>query len=476
MSPIRWAALAGMTMARAQDDAGGSAGAVGTTADGAPTIEEIRAIAQEAYVFGVPMVDTWKTMYAFNIARGTPQYKGPFNTILNIARVFTPDDTAFVTPNSDTPYSFAALDLRAEPIVISVPKMEPDRYFVFQLMDLYTFNFAYLGTRATGNGGGHYLIAGPRWTGDLPPGVDRAIRSETDLVSTVGRTQLLGPDDLDQVKRIQAGYQVRPLSAFLGTPAPPAPPVLDWHRPLAEDTARTSPAFFDLLAFLLQFAQPPHPSEVALRQRFARLGIVPGQPFDLTGLTPAQLQALRDGMAAGQAQIDQRRAGLGGHTDQLFGDRAFLQNDYVARATGTQVGIGANSREEAMYPILEHDAQGEPLDGSRHRYRLRFAPGQLPPVDAFWSVTMYDLPQQLLVRNPIDRYLINSTMLPSLKQDADGGLTLYVQADSPGPSLESNWLPAPNGPFVVFLRYYLPRQALLDGDWKTPPLQVADAH
>ncbi len=164
---------------------------------------------------------------------------------------------------------------------------------------------------------------------------------------------------------------------------------------------------------------------------------------------------------------------MGGKTDTLFGDRDFLKNDYVARATGTQVGIGANSREEAMYPILDKDASGQPLDGSKGRYTLHFAKGELPPVDAFWSVTMYGLPQQLLVKNPINRYLINSPMLPELKKDADGGLTIYIQNQSPGKDKQANWLPAPEGPFVMFMRYYRPKRELLENRWQTPPVEKA---
>ncbi|MDF2900772.1 MAG: cell envelope protein, partial [Phenylobacterium sp.] len=169
---------------------------------------EARAIAKEAYIFGFPMLDEYRVMYSFSVDTKDPQYKGPFNTILNIARVFTPEDTAFVTPNSDTPYSFVGLDLRAEPVVISLPAIEKDRYFVFQMMDLYTFNFDYLGTRATGNDGGDFLIAGPDWTGSAPAGVKKVIRSETQLVTLVGRTQLFNPGDLDNLKRVQAGYKI----------------------------------------------------------------------------------------------------------------------------------------------------------------------------------------------------------------------------------------------------------------------------
>ncbi len=431
-------------------------------------LEEARTIARDAYVYGVPMVDTYKTVYAFNVDTSNPQYKGPFNAILNIARVFTPDDTAFVTPNSDTPYSFAMLDLRAEPVVITVPRMAKDRYFVFQLMDLYTFNFDYIGSRTTGNDGGSFLIAGPGWKGEAPKGIAKVVRSETDLVSVVGRTQLFNAADLENVKKIQAGYKVQPLSAFAGTPAPPPAPAIAWITPTPPAQDRTSLEFFNQLAFLLQFAQPPHPSEAALRERFATLGIEPGKPFDANRLPPPMQAALKEGMAEGQKQIDDKRASLGGKTDALFGSRDFLKNDYVARATGTQVGIGANSREEAMYPILDKDSEGQPLDGSKRAYTLRFAKDQLPPVDAFWSVTMYGLPQQLLVKNPINRYLINSPMLAGLKKDPDGGLTIYIQADSPGKERQANWLPAPKGPFVMFMRYYRPQPALLEGRWTTP--------
>jgi hypothetical protein len=169
----------------------------------------------------------------------------------------------------------------------------------------------------------------------------------------------------------------------------------------------------------------------------------------------------------GRRKFDARRAATGGKTDAFFGTREFLRNDYVARATGTQMGIGANSREEAMYPIYDKDADGQPLDGA-NKYTLHFAAGKLPPVEAFWSLTMYNLPQQLLVANPIHRYLINSTMLPNLKTDPDGGLTIYIQADSPGAGKDANWLPAPKGPFMLAMRYYWPKPELLNDEWKSP--------
>ena len=433
----------------------------------ATSASEIRGVAKEAYIYGFPIVDEYLTMYAFSIDRGNPQYKGPFNSILNFARVFTPEDTAFVTPNSDTPYTFLGLDLRAEPVVITIPPIEKNRYFVFQMLDLYTFNFDYIGTRTTGNGGGNFMIAGPGWHGQTPKGITKVIHSETELVSVVGRTQLFNPADLDNVRKIQSQYKVQALSAFLGKPAPLPAPTPNWVKPVLPTEMKTSVEFFNVLNFVLQFCPTP-PSEKDLRAKFAEIGIVPGKTFDVASLSPEAKKAFQEGMADGQKEIDARRAATNGRMDDLFGTRAFLKNDYVARATGAQMGIGANSREEAQYPIYENDSTGQPLNGSKGKYTLHFAKGQFPPVNAFWSLTMYDLPEQLLVKNPINRYLINSPMLPNLKLDADGGLTIYIQAESPGKGKETNWLPAPSGPFMLAMRYYLPKPQLIDGKWKSP--------
>ena len=435
------------------------------------TAQQARAIAREAYLYGTPMVASYQTMHAFSIDKNNPQYKGPFNTVNNVARVFTPEDTAFVTPNADTPYTFAVLDLRAEPVVITVPAMEPRRYFVLQLMDLYTYNFAYIGSRSTGNGGGRFLVAGPRWKGKAPAGITKVIRSETDLVNLVGRTQLFNAGDLPNVKRIQSRYKIQTLSAYRKQRAPEPAPAVDWIAPEPPAQMRSSLEFYNQLAFLLQFA-PTHSSEQSLRERFASIGLEPGREFDFNSMNPALRRALQEGMHDGQNDIDKNREALNGKTDRLFGDRNTLKNDYLARATGTQVGIGGNSREEALYPVLENDSTGQPLDG-RNKYTLRFAPRSLPPVNAFWSMTMYRLPEQLLASNPLKRYLINSSMLPSLKRDRDGGITIYIQSESPGKGKASNWLPAPAGPFMVTLRYYWPKPALLEGKWTSPQIERA---
>ena len=243
------------------------------------TPAEARAIAKEAYVYGYPMVDGYRILYAYCVDQGGPEYKAPWNQIRNIARVFTPDDKAVQTPNSDTPYSMVGLDLRAEPIVLTVPPIEKERYFSIQLIDLYTFNFDYIGSRATGNGGGSFLIAGPGWRGLTPKGVTKVIRCETELALGIYRTQLFNPADLDNVKKIQAGYKAQPLSEFLGKPAPKAAPAIDFIKPLAPDAQKTSLEVFNILNFVLQFC-PTVPSEKALMARFAQIGIGAGKPFD----------------------------------------------------------------------------------------------------------------------------------------------------------------------------------------------------
>jgi len=440
------------------------------------TPEQARAISREAYIYGFPMVDSYRVQYSYFADKKNPEYKGDWNQIHNTARVATPADTALQTPNSDTPYSFLGADLRAEPLVLTVPPIDNDRFYSLQFIDGYTYNFDYVGTRTTGNGGGNYLLAGPSWTGEKPAGIDQVIRSDTELDFVLYRTQLFGPDDLDNVTKIQSGYQVQPLSAFLNQPAPPPAPSVDWIAPLSAEEQKTSPKFFEVLNFALRFA-PALPSEKDLRDRFATLGIAADGIFNAEKLSPEMRSAVEAGMADAWAEfatfkkdkIDTGQVTSG----QVFGTREQLGDNYLYRMAGAVLGIYGNSSTEAMYPVLSTDSDGAPLNGA-HDYTLRFAPGQLPPVNAFWSVTMYKLPESLLVDNPINRYLINSPMLPNLAKDPDGGLTIYIQNSSPGPEKEPNWLPSPAGPFTLYMRLYSPKPEALDGQWKAPkPVRVS---
>ncbi|MCB1076542.1 MAG: DUF1254 domain-containing protein [Verrucomicrobiae bacterium] len=441
------------------------------------TPSEARAIARDAYIYGFPLVDNYRVMHSYFVDRGSQEFKAPWNNIHNETRVYTPDDKAIQTPNSDTPYSQLGTDLRGEPLVVTLPAVGQDRYYSLQFIDVYTHNYAYLGSRATGNGAGNFLIAGPAWKGTAPAGIKAVIRSETELGWILFRTQLFNPGDLEEVKRVQSGYKIQPLSSFLGEPAPAAPPEIKFVQPLSPEQQRTAPEFFNLLDFFLRFC-PVHPSETEVRARFAKLGIGAGEALDVAKWSPELREAAEEGMADAWrefAEFKRTQIDTGKRTSaDGFGTREFLKNDYLARMASAVLGIYGNSKEEAMYPAYFVDSEGGKLDGATHRYTLRFSPGQLPPVNSFWSLTMYEMPASLLTSNPINRYLINSPMLPDLRRDDDGGITLYLQHESPGEDKEPNWLPAPEGEFWSVLRLYWPKDEALNGNWKQPPLQRVD--
>lgn len=436
---------------------------------------EVRSIARDAYIYGYPMVDSYRILHTYFVDKDSPEYKGTWNQLRNIPRVYTPDDKAVQTPNSDTPYSMLGMDVRAEPMVLTIPKIDADRYFSVQLVDLYTHNFSYLGSRASGNGGGTYLIAGPRWKGEVPPGITQVIQGETELLIAIYRTQLYNNADLDNVKQIQSGYRAQTLSEFLGGSAGAPVPALDFIAPLTPEAQKSSLQVFNIINFLLQFC-PTHPSEVDLMERFAQIGVGAGKTIQLDALSPEVAAAMQGGIADAWGELAKlkQRVDAGEVTSgDVFGTREQLKNNYLYRMIAAVVGIFGNSKVEAMYPMYTVDAQGTKLDGA-NRYALRFGPGQLPPVNAFWSVTMYELPASLLVANPLNRYLINSPMLPQLELDADGELTLVVQNESPGADKESNWLPAPTGSFFMAMRLYWPKDEALTGAWSAPPLQRLD--
>ncbi|MBB6095215.1 hypothetical protein HNQ60_004105 [Povalibacter uvarum] len=433
------------------------------------SLEEMRAIAKEAYTYGFPLVDNYRVQYSYFADAANPEYKTGWNQIFNNARVYTPDDKAIQTPNSDTPYSYVGADLRAEPLVLSVPAMEKNRFYHLQFIDQYTQNFAYVGTRTTGNDAGTFLLAGPRWQGEAPAGIKQVIKSETDFAFILYRTQLFDPSDIANVKKVQSGYKVQTLSSFMGQAAPPAAPTVDFIKPLTATEQRSSLEFFNVLNFVLQFC-PTVPSEVEIMERFGKLGIGAGKTLDAQALSPQMRAAIEGGMAdswqAFKAVDQQAQEGKLTSAD-FFGTREHLRNNYEYRMAAAAAGIYGNSIEEAFYTQYKGDT-------SVDRFVLHFPPGQLPPVDAFWSLTMYEMPASLLYANPLKRYLINSPMLPKMKKDADGGLTLYVQHESPGKAKESNWLPAPAGPMMVVLRLYAPKQEVRDGTWKRPALQKVE--
>src|ERR1700677_4956447 len=403
---LRSAALAAATI---------TAGAAPARADVSVSPEEARKIAKEAYVYGFPLVDSYRIQYDYFVDSKGPEFKAPWGQIANTPRVYTPADTAIQAPNSDTPYSWLGLDLRTEPFVLTVPEVEKNRYYSIQFTDAYTFNIDYAGTSTTGNDAANLLVVGPSWKGETPKGIKKVIRSETDILMPIYRVQLFNTSDIDNVKKVQAGFKVQTLSSFLGTPAPKAAPAIDFIKPLTVETQKTSLEFFNVLNFVLRYC-PTGPSEVELMKRFVKIGVGGGKTFDASKISPEMTKAIADGRADAWADF----AGLlqkfdGGKVTSggVFGTRKYLKNNYLYRMGGAVLGIYANSKEDAIYPIYGVDEAGQKLTGA-NRYVLRFPPGQLPPANSFWSLTMYDLPASLLVANPINRYLINSPMLPQL--------------------------------------------------------------
>ena len=445
-----------------------------------PSIAETKDIAEEGFVYGLPIVMNYAVMYEYAVDRNSGQFKAPFNQINNEARVFTYKDTAIVTPNSDTPYSLAWLDLRAEPIVLSVPAVPKSRYYSVMLCDGNTFNYGYIGTRATGPDAGNYMVVGPDWKGETPAGIKQVFRSTTQFSLAAYRTQLINPADMPNVVKVQAGYKVQPLSAYLKQPAPPAPPTIDFPK-IDKDMVKTN--FFDYLDFALQFA-PPGPEEKDIRAKLARFGVGAGKTFNFKDLSAEHKAAVLLAMKEGDDKVEQylvsgQKDINGWKVGSLFGDATFYSGDWLKRAAAAKGGIYGNDPVEAMYPLTKTLANGEELDGSKHNYTLTFAKDQFPPVNAFWSVTMYDGKTQLLIENPINRYLINSPMLPGMKRNPDGSVTLYIQKESPGKAKEANWLPAPNDTIYLVMRLYWPKEtppSILppgSGTWQPPAIQVA---
>ncbi len=446
-----------------------------------PGIRETKAIAQEGFIYGLPLVMYYTSTYELFVDTTSSQYKAPIGRLANEGRVFTPKDTAVITPNSDTPYSLMEVDLRVEPTVISVPAVPKPRYYSVQLTDANTFNYGYMGSRTTGAEAGDYMVVGPDWNGATPQQIKQVFRSTTPFSAIIFRTQLFNAEDLPNVVKIQSGYKVQPLSAYLKQPTPAPPPTINYLKANAEIAKKE---FWELLDFALQYTSAG-PEEVDIRAKLASIGIGAGKQFEMKDLSLEHKAEVLLGMKGGNDAIDKYIATGGAvingwNVGSFFGDRGFYSGDWLKRAAAAKGGIFGNSAIEAMYPLTRVLPNGEALDGSKHNYTLSFAKGELPPVNAFWSVTMYDGKSQFLIDNPINRYLINSPMLPDMKTNPDGSLTLYIQKDPPGKDKESNWLPAPNGTIYLVIRLYWPKETppsilpVGEGTWKPPAVTLAD--
>lgn len=443
--------------------------------------EEAKAIAKEAYIYGFPLVMNYKTLYANVIDKKSGDYKGEFNKISCEARLYTPEDKAIVTVNSDTPYCMFWSDVRNEPVIFTVPEVQSDRYYSFQFIDLFTHNFAYLGTLTKGNKAGKYMIANDSWNGIVPDGITEVIRCETGIFFTIVRTQLLNSNDLHNLKNLQDQYQLQTLSEFSKKDA-----VKNTNKdvyPKWVEGEQLTEASFKYMDAVIKLIGKPVESEKPLMEKFAKLGIGTKQGYNFSTFNKEIQEAIKEGVKEGfaemQALIKAQSSDPLGST-KIFGTRTFLEksakenykfNDiYLIRAVGAYVGIYGNSASEATYPTFLVDADGNPMDASKHNYTLTFAPNQLPPVKSFWSITMYDGKTQLLVANSLNKYLVNSTTVDNYVRNKDGSITIYIQHKSPDKNLKANWLPAPNGPFYCVMRLYGPKEDALNGTWITPKM------
>ena len=441
--------------------------------------DEIRDTAEEAYIFGFPLLLMDVTAQAGTAVPRAQGHKAPRNQFAHLQTYPDPAFTDVVSPNADTLYSTAFLDLGREPMVLSVPDTG-ERYYLMQMLDAWTNVFAAPGTRTLGNGKHDFAITGPNWSGALPAGVEK-IKAPTNLVFIIGRTYCAGPADYEAVHKIQEQYRLTPLSAWGEPYAPPenvdVDPNVDLKTPPIEqvDDLRL-PDFFHRLAMLMK-DNPPAPSDEPVVRQLAKIGIVPGEAFDPTTLTPTSAKALKDGFTAGRAiVIKTGKNPSGGKMVNRNGWTYGLElgsygTDYLFRAAVAWLAFGANLPQDAVYPRVVTDASGQKLTGKTN-YVLHFEKDQLPPARAFWSVTMYN-PRQFFVANEIGRYAIGDR--DKVKFNPDGSLDIHIQHERPEEDKESNWLPAPADEFNIIMRIYWPKQEVLDGAWSPPPIQPAEA-
>lgn len=428
--------------------------------------DEAAKIGVDAVVYGLPVIIAELTKrVSTNVVAPEPNAHAPVNQFGNMAEYPTAANKDIVRMNVDTLYSFAFLDLAAEPIILSVPDTH-GRYYLMPLIDAWTNVFASPGKRTTGTKAANFAITGPGWTGTLPKGMTE-YKSPTNTVMIGGRTQANGPADYKAVHAIQKQYKVTPLSAW-GKPYTPPPgvvdPGVDMSPPVEQVSKMSAADFFKMLATQLKSNPPPAAAAPVLAQ-LAKIGIVSGQDFDMGKLDPAVARGLEKSVQTALAKLEAAAKKTGEPVNgwnSLPRNLADFGTDYGTRGVVALIGFGANLAADAIYPSAFVDADGKPLDGA-NRYVLHFDKGQAPPANAFWSLTMYNA-QSFFVENPINRYDIAAWM--PLKYNKDGSLDVYIQRESPGKAKESNWLPAPEGEFSVTMRIYWPKPEALDGTWK----------
>jgi hypothetical protein len=442
-------------------------------AQSAVTEQEAQAIALDAYIYFYPLMSMDLSRKQFT--NGTNDFKGPMNTFVNVPAYPPADFKGVVRSNFDTLYSASWLDMTKEPVVISAPDTD-GRYYLLPMLDMWTDVFASPGWRTTGTKAGNFLVTPPSWTGTVPEGMTR-ISAPTPYVWLIGRTKTDGPPDYDAVRKIQAGYKVTLLSDF-GKPPKPVEfkldPSVDMKTPpkVQVDTMAGG-KYFAYAAELLKL-HPPHVTDEPIIARMKKIGIEVGKSFDISKLDPAVQKAVEGAPQDGQKLMAWKLPtlarvanGWSMNTDTV----GVYGNYYLKRAILSQQGLGANVVEDAIYPLNLADESGKPLDGA-DKYTMTFEKGAAPPVNAFWSITLYDQ-EGFQVGNVLNRFAVSSWM--PFKYNSDGSLDLYFQNESPGKDLEANWLPAPKGPFNLTMRLYAPKSEALTGRWNPPAVTKVQA-
>ena len=450
-----------------------------TRAQGATAnVQEAVEIATDAYVYGYSLLTTDVTRIQMSNIPAVEELRAPLNQFANVKRYPPADYRGVSAPNADTLYSVAWLDL-AEPQVFSHPDMGK-RYFLFPMVDLWMTIFASPGSRTTGQKAGDFLVTGPGWKGDVPKGMQH-IQSATRYVVILGRTYADGTDaDYAAANALQAQYKITPLAAW-GKPYTPKAPPVDANpgismtdKPQAVILAMGTEGYFNWLSTRMCEAAPAYPADGPLLARMAKIGIAPCKPFELAKLDPAVQAALKDLPDAALKKIGENQKSLGVEENGWLMTKGLGQygTDYMKRAVVAAFGWPANLQDDAVYPYTTVDATGATLTGA-NAYTLTFPKGQLPPVNAFWSITMYEIDQGWwFVPNPLNKFTVSPRN--DLKSNPDGSVTLYFQTESPGKDKENNWLPAPKGEFIPMLRMYWPKEtppSVLDGSWVPPRIQ-----
>ncbi len=433
----------------------------------------------DAYTYAYPLVTMELTRRQFtNVEQPGPAH-APMGQFIKFRSYPAVDNHTVTAPNADTLYTTVWLDVSKEPWIVSSPDMK-GRYFLLPMLDGWTTVFADPGKRTTGTGAQTFAITGPGWTGTLPPGV-KEYKSATGIVWLLGRIYCTGtPEDYAAVHALQDKMTAVPLSAF-GKPYTPAPgsvdASVDMKTAIREQVnAMDAPSYFKLFAQLLK-TNPPTADDAPMVAKLAKIGIVPGQDFDASKLDPAVAKGLSGVPKPAQDSImKMMKEGLVLGDSHLtdgwvyFTKTGVYGTDYRNRAFITAIGLGANLPQDAVYPTSEGPDVLKKYDGAK-KYVMHFPKGELPPVNGFWSLTMYDA-NYFFVPNPINRYTVSQRN--KFQVNKDGSVDLYVQNESPGKAKEQNWLPAPKDKFILMLRLYWPKEkppSLLDGSWKIPQVK-----